>query len=169
MSGTSSRYERPDSAKEYFSFGKVNKSGIGFGSTVEVTLTAGNWAAEPNPSYVDKLSGSTIVCSGLAHEFGGRVGIVTDDTVTGTTGNVACSGIFLVRIFAGRTPAKNSIAYWDVSLELFTDNLAATTTGDIKCGYFVGTAFTISAADSYHLPAGDYCLVQLTEYQLVLP
>lgn len=168
MPYSAGRYTRPDAAKEYFSFEKVNKNGTDYGSDAVVTLTATDWGTIANPSYVDENTGDTVVCSGLPHEFGGRVGVVIEDTISTEAGAITCSGIFLLPILTGLTPAQNDIAYWDVDAEEFT-NLAATTTGDIQCGYYRSTAITIGASDQYHLPAGDYALVELTPYQTVLP
>lgn len=168
MYGSANRYTRPDAAKLYVSIDKVNKSGSNIGSITEVTLTAGDWGTFPNPSYVNETGGETIVCSGLPHNFGDRVGIVLEDTITATVGAIACAGRFFVKITTGRTPAVNDIAYFDVSAETFSDNLAAMGAGDIQCGYFVSAAETLAGGNTKKLPAGDWAIVELTPYQTVL-
>lgn len=167
MPGSASRYTRPDAAKEYFSFEKVNRSGIDWGSDMVVTLTATDWGTIANPSYVDVDGAGTVVCSGLPHEFNGRVGVVTEDTLTTEDGVVACAGVFFMPIATGITPTQGEPAYWDVSAETFI--LTGAVTGDIQCGFFRGTEVTLGSGNSQHLPAGDYCLVELTPYQTVLP
>lgn len=165
----SQQFERPDAAKEYFAWEKVALDGREVKCPMVVTITAGDWATFPTtPSYVDQWSGQTIVTSGLFHEFNSRVGCLVNDTVTTDTATIACAGRFFAPIEGGITPTPGELCYWDISAEVFV-LAASATTGDILCGFFIGTEVTLGAGNDRHLPAGDYCEIELTPYQSIAP
>ena len=163
----SQQFERPDAAKEYFAWEKVALDGREVKSPMVVTITAGDWATFPTtPSYVDQWSGQTIVTSGLFHEFNSRVGCLVNDTVTTDTATIACAGRFFAPIKTGETPTPGEPAYWDQTAEKFTLVSAA---GLIFCGFFIGTEETLGSGNSRHLIEGDYCELELTPLQYIVP